>query len=166
MIFFTRRLWSSAANPVSPFPALLLTMVRSRAPCSMRASIRWDGMPADPNPPIMTVEPWAMPATTASGDSKTLETNGALCLAHGQGVNQDSHAGQDPTSLLLCVVLQTASERPAGLGSAVIARGASGVARWSSRWVPSAFVIACLLTLVTFAMVLVVARKSPAEAVG
>src|SRR4029450_13130011 len=64
------------------------------------------------------------------------------------------------------VVLQTVSDRSAGFGSAVIARSASGIARWSSRWVPSAFVIACLLTLATFAMVLVVARKSPAEAVG
>jgi short-chain fatty acids transporter len=63
-------------------------------------------------------------------------------------------------------VLQTVSDRSAGFGSAVIARSASGIARWSSRWVPSAFVIACLLTLATFAMVLVVARKSPAEAVG
>src|SRR5262245_65540800 len=92
-------------------------------------------MPADPNPPIMTVEPCAMPATAASSDSAILVTTRELCLAHAQGVNQDSHAGQDSTSLLLCVVLQTVSDRSAGLGSAVIARTASGIARWSSRWV-------------------------------
>ncbi|MBI3940721.1 MAG: short-chain fatty acid transporter [Acidobacteria bacterium] len=37
---------------------------------------------------------------------------------------------------------------------------------WSTRWVPSAFVIACLLTLVMFAMVVLVAGKSPVEALG
>jgi len=41
-----------------------------------------------------------------------------------------------------------------------------GLTRWSSRWVPSAFVIACLLTLVAFGMVVLVARKSLVEALG
>jgi short-chain fatty acids transporter len=45
-------------------------------------------------------------------------------------------------------------------------RRVDAVARWSARWVPSSFVIACLLTLITFAMVLLVARKSPSEALG
>ncbi len=40
------------------------------------------------------------------------------------------------------------------------------IARWSTRWVPNAFVIACLLTLVTFALVLLVAHKGPVDAVG
>src|SRR3954467_439418 len=33
-----------------------------------------------------------------------------------------------------------------------------------SRWVPNSFVIACLLTLVTFGLVIVVAGKSPVAA--
>ena len=43
MILRTRLALSSAARPVSPLPALLLTMVSSRAPCSMSASISADG---------------------------------------------------------------------------------------------------------------------------
>jgi hypothetical protein len=39
MILRTRPAFSSAASPVSPLPALLLTLVRSRAPCSISASI-------------------------------------------------------------------------------------------------------------------------------
>jgi len=48
----------------------------------------------------------------------------------------------------------------------VLARGVDAMARWSARWVPNAFVIACLLTLITFAMVLLVSHKSPADALG
>ena len=48
----------------------------------------------------------------------------------------------------------------------VLARGVDAVATWSARWVPSAFVVACLLTLVTFAMVLIVAHRSPVAALG
>src|SRR5512134_661366 len=66
MIFFTRRAFSSAARPVSAFPALLLTMVRSRAPRLMSASISSAGMPAPPNPPIMTVAPSWTSATACS----------------------------------------------------------------------------------------------------
>ena len=61
---------SSAASPVSPLPALLLTTVRSFAPWRIRASIRLTGMPAIPKPPISTVEPSAMSATAASGSVK------------------------------------------------------------------------------------------------
>jgi hypothetical protein len=42
--------------------ALLLTIVRSRAPCSISASMSSDGMPAVPKPPIITVAPSWIPA--------------------------------------------------------------------------------------------------------
>jgi short-chain fatty acids transporter len=47
-----------------------------------------------------------------------------------------------------------------------LAHRVEAVARWSARWVPNAFVIACLLTLITFAMVLLVAHKSASAALG
>jgi short-chain fatty acids transporter len=46
-----------------------------------------------------------------------------------------------------------------------LGRAVEGVTRWSTRWVPNAFVIACLLTLFVFALVLGVVHKSPADAV-
>jgi hypothetical protein len=52
MILRTRPALSSAARPVSPLPALLLTTVSSRAPCSIRPSMSSLGMPAVPKPPI------------------------------------------------------------------------------------------------------------------
>ncbi len=45
-----------------------------------------------------------------------------------------------------------------------LGRIVSRMTDWSARWVPSAFVIACLLTLVTFALVLFIAGKGPVEA--
>ncbi len=45
-----------------------------------------------------------------------------------------------------------------------LTRAVNSVARWSDRWVPNAFVIACLLTLVTFALVIVAAGKNPIAA--
>ena len=72
MILRTRLAFSSAARPVSPLPALLLTMVRSRAPCAISASISSDGMPAVPKPPIITVAPSCTSATAASGDPDDL----------------------------------------------------------------------------------------------
>jgi hypothetical protein len=39
MILRTRPALRSAASPVSPLPALLLTMVSSFAPCAIRASM-------------------------------------------------------------------------------------------------------------------------------
>ena len=48
----------------------------------------------------------------------------------------------------------------------LLVRGVDAMARWSARWVPNAFVIACLLTLITFAMVLLVTHHSPADALG
>src|SRR6185369_5456369 len=55
MTLVTRPAASRAARPVSPLPALLLTMVRSVAPCSINASISVVGMPAIPNPPTRIV---------------------------------------------------------------------------------------------------------------
>src|SRR5438552_9789723 len=72
MIFFTRLALSSAASPVSPLPALLLTIVRSLAPRSMRASINSPGMPAVPKPPIITVAPSKTSATAAVGETTVL----------------------------------------------------------------------------------------------
>ena len=57
MILRTRFALRSAASPVSPLPALLLTMVSPLAPLSISASINSDGIPAVPNPPIITVAP-------------------------------------------------------------------------------------------------------------
>jgi len=57
---------------MSPLPALLLTMVSSRDPRAMRASMSSDGMPAVPNPPIMTVAPSNTSATAASADPTVL----------------------------------------------------------------------------------------------
>ena len=48
--------------------------------------------------------------------------------------------------------------------ASVLTRAVNAVARWSARWVPNSFVIACLLTLVTFAMVIGVAGKNPIAA--
>src|SRR5437870_4289331 len=72
MILRTRFLLSNAASPTSPLPALLLTMVRSRAPCSISASISCDGIPAVPNPPIITVAPSGMSTTAAAGVATVL----------------------------------------------------------------------------------------------
>ena len=72
MILRTRFAARSAARPVSPLPALLLTIVRSRARCAISASISSEGMPAAPKPPIMTVAPSWMSATAAAADGKIL----------------------------------------------------------------------------------------------
>ena len=48
----------------------------------------------------------------------------------------------------------------------MLTRVANAAARWSARWVPNAFVIACLLTLVVFALVIAVAGKDPIAAQG
>ena len=72
MIFLTRFVLRSAASPMSPLPALLLTMVRPVAPWAISASMSSEGMPAVPNPPIMTVAPGPMSATAAAADVTTL----------------------------------------------------------------------------------------------
>ena len=48
----------------------------------------------------------------------------------------------------------------------MLTRAANAAANWSARWVPNAFVIACLLTLVVFALVIAVAGKNPIAAQG
>jgi short-chain fatty acids transporter len=51
-------------------------------------------------------------------------------------------------------------------GVPVLTRAVNAAARWSARWVPNSFVIACLLTLVVFALVITVADKNPIAAQG
>src|SRR6476646_3605297 len=70
MTLRTRPAASRAESPVSPLPALLLTIVRSVAPCSMSASIRRVGIPAMPNPPTRTVAPSSIPATASAASSQ------------------------------------------------------------------------------------------------
>jgi short-chain fatty acids transporter len=48
----------------------------------------------------------------------------------------------------------------------VLTRAVNAAAEWSARWVPNSFVIACLLTLVVFALVITVADKNPIAAQG
>src|SRR5499427_913830 len=48
----------------------------------------------------------------------------------------------------------------------VLARAVNAAASWSARWVPNSFAIACLLTLVTFLLVVTVAGKNPIAAEG
>jgi short-chain fatty acids transporter len=48
----------------------------------------------------------------------------------------------------------------------VLARAVNTGASWSARWVPNSFSIACLLTLVTFVLVVTVAGKNPIAAEG
>src|SRR5215813_1551010 len=52
------------------------------------------------------------------------------------------------------------------LGTRVLARAVNTGASWSARWVPNSFAIACLLTLVTFVLVVAVAGKNPIAAEG
>src|SRR6476620_5675123 len=80
----TRPAASSAARPVSPLPALLLTMVRLRAPCSISASISLVGIPAMPNPPTRMVAPSAIPwtASTASAWMVVLLITGSHLSRH------------------------------------------------------------------------------------
>jgi short-chain fatty acids transporter len=47
-----------------------------------------------------------------------------------------------------------------------LARAVNAAASWSARWVPNSFAIACLLTLVTFVLVVTVAGKNPIAAEG
>src|SRR4051794_23504162 len=68
MILRTRPAASSAARPVSPLPALLLTIVNSLAPCAISASISSFGKPAVPKPPIITVAPSGTSRNAASTD--------------------------------------------------------------------------------------------------
>src|SRR5690349_7560295 len=46
----------------------------------------------------------------------------------------------------------------------VLTRSVNAAASWSARWVPNSFAIACLLTLVTFVLVVTVAGKNPIAA--
>ena len=50
--------------------------------------------------------------------------------------------------------------------SRALPRAVNAAASWSARWVPNSFAIACLLTLVTFVLVVTVAGKNPIAAEG
>jgi short-chain fatty acids transporter len=50
--------------------------------------------------------------------------------------------------------------------SPALTRSVNAAASWSARWVPNSFAIACLLTLVTFVLVITVAGKNPIAAQG
>jgi len=50
--------------------------------------------------------------------------------------------------------------------SRALTRAVNAAASWSARWVPNSFAIACLLTLVTFVLVVTVAGKNPIAAEG
>jgi hypothetical protein len=66
MILRTRPSGQQRGEPGSPLPALLLTIVRSRAPCSISASVSSSGRPAVPKPPIITVAPSGTSASASS----------------------------------------------------------------------------------------------------
>src|SRR5882672_5261917 len=84
MIFFTRFALSNAASPISPLPALLLTIVRSFAPRAISASMSSEGMPAVPKPPIITVAPSLTSASAAAVEFLILSIilSASLCLWH------------------------------------------------------------------------------------
>ena len=58
--------------PKSSMPALLLITVRSLAPCSRNAWMRFSGMPHSPKPPIMMVAPSPMSLIAWSASRMTL----------------------------------------------------------------------------------------------
>src|SRR4051794_26802130 len=74
MILRTRRSRSSAATSVSPLPALLVTTVSSRAPCSSSAWVSSTGTPELPKPPMSTVAPSRTPSTAADGEATRLSS--------------------------------------------------------------------------------------------
>jgi hypothetical protein len=51
-------------------------------------------------------------------------------------------------------------------GTGVFARLAIGLNDWSQRWVPGAFTIAWILTLIVFALGVTIGGAGPFEAVG
>ena len=89
-ILRTRFAFSSAARPVSPLPALLLTMVRSRAPCAISASISSDGMPAVPKPPIITVAPSVNPGDGGGSGGNGLVDHVRAARSAGVGAPPDA----------------------------------------------------------------------------
>ena len=72
--FFTRR--NSTRWPVLAFALVwsprLVMMVRSVAPCRMRAASRFWGSPGGPKPPTMMLAPSGMSATASSNVANTL----------------------------------------------------------------------------------------------
>src|SRR5690242_15095192 len=78
---------NSAAIPTSPLPALLLTMVRSFAPCAISASISSSGTPEPPNPPTRIVAPSRTSASAASTEGEILSIMCAVRISSGRETN-------------------------------------------------------------------------------
>jgi hypothetical protein len=72
---------SSAAMPVVPEPALLVTSTRPRGALRIGASTRSCGTPAPPNPPMPTTAPSPMSASAASALSQSLLIACVRCQA-------------------------------------------------------------------------------------
>src|SRR5882672_1884271 len=72
---------NNAAMPTSPLPALLLTMVRSFAPCAISASTSSSGTPAPPKPPTRMVAPSRTSASAASIEGEILSTMSTLRIS-------------------------------------------------------------------------------------
>src|SRR5690606_30523214 len=78
IILRTRPASISWLSPRAPLPALLLTIVSSRAPCSSKAQIKAVGTPDAPKPPISTTAPSCTPATASCSDSTVLSNISVL----------------------------------------------------------------------------------------
>ena len=98
----TRPMAMSFATSVRPEPALLVTTVRSLAPCSSSAWVSSTGTPELPKPLMKTVLPSRTPSTASASDPTRLsstdrfyqpgrpadpgvrrtETRGTLCASH------------------------------------------------------------------------------------
>src|SRR5690349_6301444 len=85
--FLMRPALNSAAMPTSPLPALLLTIVRPRAPCAISASISSSGTPEPPNPPTRIVAPSRTSASAASTEGEILSIMCAVRISSGRETN-------------------------------------------------------------------------------
>src|SRR5690348_8932206 len=85
--FLMRPALNSAAIPTSPLPALLLTMVRSFAPCAMSASTSSSGTPEPPKPPTRMVAPSRTSASAASTEGEILSIMCAVRISSGRETN-------------------------------------------------------------------------------
>ena len=65
-------------KPKSSTPALFETAVKSFVPVSLKAFIKFSGIPHKPKPPTVTVHPFGMSATASAAFSHTLPDDGPL----------------------------------------------------------------------------------------
>src|SRR3954452_12055576 len=103
MILRTRRSRSSAATSVSPLPALLVTTVRSLAPCSSSACVSSTGTPELPKPPTSTVAPSRTPSTAAASVGTRLSStapprNSIGLSARGWHTQEGQYEGPAPSA--------------------------------------------------------------------